>query len=128
MLPTELLSETFPEPTFVEHDDCVFLECQFSQKTYYFWLDFYQKRSKGKGAVEAGINTIHVHELFMGKPSEITASVAKEAARTILEVWRSKLCLDFPNRHFEFKFSAGAPPKASLITFYQTKHKSSSFS
>ncbi len=125
MLPAEQISEAFLEPTFIEHDDCVFLECQFSKKNYDFWLEFYEKEAKGRGAVEAMVNGVRVDGLFLDTAPEISARIAKEAAAIVIEIWRAKLRLVFPARHFEFDFSLGAPPKASRITFYQAKHRSS---
>ena len=128
MLPGEQISKAFLEPSFVEYDDCVFFESRFSRESYQFWLENFQERGKGKGAIEGHLNSVPVHELFLDKPSELTASIAKEAGRMVLDVWQTKLRLDFPGRSFEFKFSLGAPARHSLITFYQAKHKPSLFS
>lgn len=127
MTPTHQISDTFLQPTFVEYDDCVFLASRFSEVGYQFWSGQFQEKGKGKGAIESHFNTVPVHELFLDKPSELTPGVAREVGRTVLDVWKTKLHLDFPDRNFEFRFSLGNPPRHSYITFHQTKHEPSLF-
>jgi hypothetical protein len=117
-----LLSELFLWPAFVEHDDCVFLADSFSEEKYQRWLEYFQKLSRGKAAVEIMLNCVRICELFILPPAKATPRLAKEAAETIRTAWQTKLKSDFPKRIFDVTVVLDDPPEASEVSFFQPKH------
>jgi len=117
-----LLSDLFLWPVFVEYDDCVFLAHSFSEEKYQHWQNYFQKLSREKAAVETMLNCVHVCELFIIPPAEVTTRLAEEATGVIREAWLTKLKMDYPNRKFDVTVSLDEPPEASEVSFSQSKH------
>jgi hypothetical protein len=114
-----LLSEQFLSPSFIEHDGCVFLACQFSEKSYRRCLEMHKDSPTRQSAVEVSMNHVHVNQLFLNAPAKVTPRLAKEAGERISAAWKLKLRLDFPNRKFKVCFSVDDPPEVSEISFHQ---------
>lgn len=104
-------------PTFVEHDDCVFLQ-GFSEEAY---RGFMGQTGGNRRAVEAVMNHVHITDLF-GNPALVpTRPQILHIGRKLKDIWACKLRRDFPGRSFAVSFPE--EPEDDLldyqVTFFQ---------
>ena len=104
-------------PSFIEHEDCVFLT--FDDDKYRSWM---AELHDDKARVEAMMNHRHIADVFEGAesaPHELLIGLG----RILKQCWKAKLLLDFPQRRFEVQFDdrQSAAPSDYEITFYQPR-------
>jgi hypothetical protein len=115
-----LLSESALVPTFIEHNECVFLEHKFSEEKYHMVLATAQRYGQSRSDVEFSINNQSICDLFLSAPADPTERLLKETGKFLQELWKSSLHLQFPERSFEVWYYASADyPLTSEITFFQ---------
>ena len=108
-------------PTFLEHDECVFIKSHFSPENFNEWLNV--EYVDNYGQIEAVINHLHIMDLFTGeRHNEITNEQIIYLGNILREIYEVKLKAEFPTRNFVVTFN-GNDENQDLIdyqlTFYQ---------
>ncbi|HEY2159468.1 MAG TPA: hypothetical protein VGH33_27830 [Isosphaeraceae bacterium] len=105
-------------PDFLVHEDCVFCAEGFTESTY---QGFMTQTAGNRRAVEAVMNHIHIHDLFMSAWSDATDEQLLYLGRLLREIWSVKLRHDFPDRRFVVLFDEDPTENGEgyEITFYQ---------
>lgn len=85
-------------PEFTLCDNYVFLRDVGNR------LEVALRECKEKKQVEAYVNHWHIMDLFGNPFSKVNADEINYLGNVLREMWKAKLQLDFPDRHFEVEF------------------------
>lgn len=130
-------------PDFVEHNNCIFLKSHFSVDTFKHWEN--PSISEHYAQIESIMNHIHIADLFavavprrsffdklfnrypkqLPGRNDITKEQVVFFGNKLLDMYRAKLSIDFPNRKFAVSFDCVDDPENLedyQLTFWQPEN------
>ena len=115
--PVDLLSVgRFLMPTFIEFQNGIFLEMQFSEDGFDEWF----QKLDDLCAVEQMINHVHVYDVFGNAPNA-TEEEFVQAARLIHKTWEIALSVTFPDDNFDVNWHASDADYGPTVTFRKVR-------
>ena len=104
-------------PDFIEIDGCVILQSNYSAEAFAEWMERYDGDGR---AVESMLNHVHISDLFLNSPRDVTYSEAllEFLAHALMFGWKQALQDKYPDKHFIFTLRHGYGPE---ISFHQAE-------
>jgi hypothetical protein len=102
-------------PDFVEVEDCVILQRNYSLEAFAEWMERYDGDRR---AVESMLNHTHIADLFLNSPRDVTYpdELYEFVAHALIYGWKQALHDKYPEKRFIFMLRLN--PDAE-ISFYQ---------
>lgn len=104
-------------PNFIEYQNCVFLEQNFTKDAFNEWNTTLKNNLTN---VESTLNHIHLSEAFGNPDMSSNERQLYFLGNLLFEMWKCKLRLNFPKKTFIIDFTKGS--KDNLLNFQITFH------